>query len=447
MTDPADTIRAFDALSLRARLAEGSLSAVEVAEAYLARIAVREPEIRAFAWHDPAHVRARARALDARRASGAPLGALHGVPVAVKDVIDTAGIPTENGAARDRGRVPAQDAHVVARLLAEGAILMGKSVTTELAFLHPGPTRNPRAPGHTPGGSSSGSAAAVADGMVLAAIGTQTGGSVIRPASFCGVVGFKPSFGAIGRSGVLLQSHTLDTLGVFARTPAEAAMVADALIGPDAGDAQSLDAPAPRLATTLAEGAPRPPVFAFVRMAGWERADPRMRRGIEALVARLGAQAHEVELPPIFAQAQDLRGRINLAEMAHYYAPYGGADADLLGLPTREAIAAGAAIVAPDYIAALAAGPALRAALGPVFARADAILCPAALGPPPEGLGNTGDSIFNGPWTLCGTPAVSLPLLATAEGLPMGVQLVGAPGDDARLLRTADWLMAHHPGG
>ena len=194
MTDTADAIRALDAPGLRARLADGSLSAEAVAEAYLARIAAREPEVRAFVWHDPAHVRARARALDAWRAAGAPLGALHGIPVAVKDVIDTAGIPTENGAQRDRGRVPARNAHVVARLLAEGAILMGKSVTTELAFLHPGPTRNPRAPGHTPGGSSSGSAAAVADGMVLAAIGTQTGGSVIRPASFCGVVGFKPSF-------------------------------------------------------------------------------------------------------------------------------------------------------------------------------------------------------------------------------------------------------------
>jgi Asp-tRNA(Asn)/Glu-tRNA(Gln) amidotransferase A subunit family amidase len=447
MTDTADAIRALDAPSLRARLADGSLSAEAVAEAYLARIAAREPEIRAFVWHDPAHVRARARALDARRAAGAPLGALHGIPVAVKDVIDTAGIPTENGAQRDRGRVPARNAHVVARLLAEGAILMGKSVTTELAFLHPGPTRNPRAPGHTPGGSSSGSAAAVADGMVLAAIGTQTGGSVIRPASFCGVVGFKPSFGAIGRSGVLLQSHTLDTVGVFARSPAEAAMLGDALIGPDAGDAQSIDRPAPRLAATLAGGVARAPVLALMRMTGWERADPRMREGIEALAGRLGVEVFEADLPPTLACAQDLRGQINLAEMAHYYAAYGGAAADLLGAPTREAIAAGAAISAPDYIAALGAGAEIAAELAPVFARADAILCPSALGPPPEGLGNTGDSIFNGPWTLLGAPAVSLPLLETAEGLPMGVQIVGAPGDDARLLRTADWLMARAARG
>ena len=198
---------------MRDRLAAGAVRAVELAGACLAEIERREPEVQAWAWLDGDHVMAQAEALDRKRQSGAPTGPLHGLPVALKDIIDTRGIPTENGTVLDAGRVPTEDAVVVHRLKAAGAVILGKTVTTELAGMAPGKTRNPVNPAHTPGGSSSGSAAAVSAGMAPLALGTQTGGSVIRPAAFCGIVGFKPSFGMIPRTGVLMQSPSLDTVG------------------------------------------------------------------------------------------------------------------------------------------------------------------------------------------------------------------------------------------
>ncbi|NKX42640.1 amidase, partial [Rhodobacteraceae bacterium R_SAG2] len=218
MTAPA----ALGVVELRDRLATGALDALALVESYIARIEAREGVVGAWAWFDPEFARAQARTLDSYRRAGRPLGRLHGLPVGLKDVIDTRSIPTENGAAQDKARVPLRDAFIVERLKSEGAIIMGKTVTTELAFMHPNKTTNPHNPDHTPGGSSQGSAAAVADGMVPLAIGTQTGGSVIRPASFCGVTGFKPTFGAIPRRGVLTQSPSLDTIGVFASDPAGA---------------------------------------------------------------------------------------------------------------------------------------------------------------------------------------------------------------------------------
>ena len=225
------------ALDLRDRIAAGATKAVEAVEACLARIEATEPEVQAWAWLEGAHALEQARALDARKGTGRALGPLHGVPVGIKDIIDTARIPTGNGTPIDAGRVPTRDAAIVARLRAAGAVIMGKTVSTELAYMHPGKTRNPHDPARTPGGSSSGSAAAVAAGMVPLAVGTQTGGSVIRPAAFCGTVGFKPTFGAIGRTGVLTQSPSLDTIGVFARDSADAALIADALFGHDPDDA------------------------------------------------------------------------------------------------------------------------------------------------------------------------------------------------------------------
>lgn len=426
--------------ALAAKLADGTLTALDLAEACIARIEAREPEIRAWAWFDAEHVRAEARRLDDHRASGAPLGPLHGLPVGLKDVIDTAGIPTENGCPVDAGRVPERDACIVEKLKAAGALIVGKTVTTELAFLHPGKTRNPRNTGHTPGGSSSGSAAAVADGMIPLAVGTQTGGSVIRPASFCGITGFKPSFGAIPRRGVLMQSHTLDTLGTFATDPEGAALLAEALFGSDPGDAATAPAPVPRLREAVQSEPDAPPVFAFVHPPGWDRADPALRTALDAFAEGLGAQVFSAELPPIIEDAAQRRATLNGAEMAHYYRRYMDAGADRLGPETRAAISTGEGVTASEYLEAVAYQNALGAALAPLFARCDAILCPAALGPAPETLASTGDSIFNGLWTLAGTPAVTLPFLTAPNGLPMGVQLVGPRFGDAALLRTAGWL-------
>lgn len=428
------------AVELRDRLASGALDALTLVEACLARIAARDGEVRAWAHVDPEFARHQAKAMDALRRSGRPIGPLHGLPVGLKDIIDTKRIPTENGCALDAGRVPAEDAWIVRQLKAAGAIILGKTVSTELAFLHPGPTRNPHNLDHTPGGSSSGSAAAVADGMVPLAIGTQTGGSVIRPASFCGTTGFKPSFGAIPRSGILMQSHTLDTVGVFASDPSGAALLAEALFGHDPLDSSTTPAPFPRLARTAAEKPPLAPVFAVVRPPGWERAHDDMKEALAGLEDALGEQAFPLDLPELFAEAAAQRERINFAEMSRYYYRYERDGVGQLSDVTLDAIRKGAAMPARDYLAALDWPRVLNAALDEIFSRCDVILCPAAPGPAPEGLGSTGDAIFNGLWTLCGTPAVTLPILTAGNGLPMGVQLVASRGDDARLLRTARWL-------
>ncbi len=441
-------IVALSALDLRDRIAGGELRAAQVAEAYLEQIRLREPQVQAFAWIDPDYVMHQATEADRFRATGRPIGPLHGVPVALKDIIDTARIPTENAAALDKGRVPTKDAVIVERLKRAGAILLGKTVTTELAYLAPGRTTNPANPAHTPGGSSQGSAAAVAAHMTPLAIGTQTGGSVIRPASFCGVVGYKPTFGAIARTGILPQSQSLDTVGVFARTATDAALLAEVIWGADAGDPQSISQPFPRLVAIAQDKPPVAPTFAFLRPHGWDKADPQVHAAFAELSEALGDQCFEVELPEEFSRGLAWREVINHAEMARAYFRYGEAS-DLLAPETIEALQKGNATLARDYLTALDWQQALSGGLDKLFDRCDAILTPAALGPAPAGLGSTGSAIFNGLWTLIGTPAVTLPLFEAEDGLPMGVQMVAARHRDGRLLRTANWLMdwAERPEG
>ncbi len=424
------------AVELRDRLASGALSATDLAQACIARIHACDPQIEAWAWFDVDHVMRQAAALDTLRDSGGSLGPLHGLPIGLKDIIDTQGIPTENGCPVDAGRVPEEDAVIVERLKSAGALIMGKTVTTELAFLHPSKTKNPRNAAHTPGGSSSGSAAAVAAGMIPLAVGTQTAGSVIRPASFCGITGFKPSFGAIPRQGVLMQSHSLDTLGVFARDPESAALLAEVLMSPldlqneskreFLGQMQTAGNTAPKLA--------------FVRPPGWEHADADLKYAFYHFIPKLGNKVFETTLPEVFDDAAEMRARINLAEMAHYYRRYFDTGAQLLGAQTRDAIREGLELPAHAYLEARARQKSMSGALAPLFAEYDAILCPAAPGPAPEGLGFTGNAIFNGLWTMAGTPAITLPLMTATNGLPMGVQLVGPVNEEARLLRTASWL-------
>jgi Asp-tRNA(Asn)/Glu-tRNA(Gln) amidotransferase A subunit family amidase len=439
--DPA-ALLALPATELADRLARGALGAVALTEAYLARIAAVEPAVAAWAWLDGAFALDQARALDARRAGGASLGPLHGLPVGLKDIIDVKGVPCENGTAIDAGRVPRADAWVTARLRAAGAVILGKTVTTEAAYLHPGRTRNPWNHGHTPGGSSQGSAAAVAAGMVPLAVGTQTGGSVIRPAAYCGVVGVKPTFGLIPRSGILAQSPFLDTVGVFARSAADAALILDALAGHDPADRATEPRPEPRALAAVRAGAPVPPMFARVRLPAEAEAHPEMVSAMDELAAALGEQCWEAPLPALFAQAEAERRRINLAEMAKCYHALERRGRALMSPVLAAALDEGGAVPARDYLAALDWREVLDAALDEVFDRCDAILCPAAPGPAPAGLDSTGSAVFNGVWTLAGVPAVTLPLFAAGDGMPMGVQLIGRRGDDARLLRTAAWLAA-----
>lgn len=463
----APQVRTLGARVLRERLADGALDSATLVGQCLERIAEREEAVGAWAWLDAEHALEQARARDLQRRTGRPIGALHGLPVALKDIIDTDNVPTENGTPLDAGRVPSESAWIVRRLEAEGAVVLGKTVSTELAFLQPARTRNPVNGAHTPGGSSSGSAAAVADGMVPLAIGTQTGGSVIRPAAFCGTVGFKPTFGAVPRSGILSQSPSLDTVGVFAADVEGAALLAEVLFGHDEADRATVPRPFPRLLDIARQPPPVEPTFAFVRTPWWERADADTRAAFAELVGVLGERCFESGLPDRFVEAASVRERINLAEMSRHYHHYGerdgsgagagggagdagcgGAEAgegERAGLSAlmRETLARGRQISAHDYLAALDWPIVLNAGLDALFERCDAVLTPAAPGAAPEGLGSTGDAIFNGLWTLCGTPAITLPLFESSTGLPMGVQLVGRRGDDARLLRTARWLVEH----
>jgi Asp-tRNA(Asn)/Glu-tRNA(Gln) amidotransferase A subunit family amidase len=437
-----ERIIGLDAVTTRDRLGSGILRATDVAAAYLAQVRAREEDVQAFVCLDEGHVMTQAERLDDMRKAGLPTGPLFGVPVALKDVIDTKGIPTENGTVIDAGRVPAADAAVVRKLKAAGAVIMGKTVTTELAFLAPGKTRNPVNPAHTPGGSSQGSAAAVGAGMVPLAVGTQTGGSVIRPAAYCGIVGYKPSFGAISRSGILMQSPTLDTVGVFSTTVEGAAMLADALFGDDLNDpATTPSAPPALLATALSKVPVRPALAIVSTMPGGVPASEDMALAMEELAGILGEESFPLILPPMFDEAAEIRERINFAEMAKCYYSYERRGRDQLSAVTLDAIDQGKAILARDYLAALDWPKLLNTALDEIFMRCDAIICPATPTSAPEGLSSTGSAIYNGLWTLCGVPVVTLPLFEDSNGLPMGLQLVGRRGNDARLLRTARWLM------
>lgn len=430
---------ATSVISLVERQKKGELSAVDITKAYIAQVEAKEADVKAFAWFDADYALAQADQLDTYRKRGLPLGPLHGIPVALKDIIDTKSIPTENGTAIDSGRVPTEDAVVVSKLRSAGAVIFAKTTTTPLAYLTPTQTRNPHNLEHTPGGSSAGSAAAVAAGMVPLAIGTQTGGSVIRPASFCGVHAIKPSFGLISRSGVLMQSPTLDTVGVFATCVEDLGLVVDVLSGYDERDTATRPIPTPGCTQLARQNAPVKPNFAVVIPPGYERASEEIKLAIDELGEFLGGQAVKTDLPWTFEEAVVARERINLAEMAKcYYHYYNNHEAELPD-SVREAIEKGNQILARDYISALDWRELLNTGLERIFERYDALLLPSAPGAAP-GLETTGDAIFNGIWTLCGTPAINLPTFTSETGLPMGIQLIGARGQDGRLLRTARWL-------
>jgi Asp-tRNA(Asn)/Glu-tRNA(Gln) amidotransferase A subunit family amidase len=431
----------LSAHDVRGRMARGEMRAVEYVEAQLRRIAATDPGIEAFAFFDPALPRAAAKAVDEYRTSGRPVGALHGLTVGLKDIIDTADMPTENGTRIDAGRRPGKDATLVRRLRAAGAIVMGKTVTTELAYFSPGKTRNPHDPGRTPGGSSSGSAAAVAAGMVSFAIGTQTFGSVIRPASFCGVVGLKPTHGLIPRTGARLLAGPLDTVGVFARSVADAAMVADVLAGHDPLDPDTRLMPPPRLLDITLTDPPVSPDLAFVKSPVWDQAEVATQQGFQELVETLGERCTEVPLPDIFGEWHGALRALMQAGMARNLLPYYKKGKDQLSAPMRTIIEDGLKVTAVDYLMALDWREALNNGLDQLFDRYDAIVTPAAPGEAPRGLEATGNPIFNGLWTLCGVPAVTLPLMTGPTGMPVGVQLVGRRGEDAKLLRTARWLV------
>jgi Asp-tRNA(Asn)/Glu-tRNA(Gln) amidotransferase A subunit family amidase len=420
---------------------EGRLTSEEMVQACLGRIRELEPKVQAWQFLDEEHALAQARACDERKRSGEPIGPLHGVPVGVKDIIDTVDMPTENGTVLHKGRTPREDAAVVKMLRAAGAVILGKTVTTECAYFNPGKTRNPHNPEHTPGGSSSGSAAAVGAGMVPLALGSQTAGSVIRPAAFCGAFGFKPTHGLIPRSGILALSRTLDHVGLFARSVEDLALLLEQLQGYDELDPDTR--PRARISFTeiALEEPPLEPMFAFVKTPHWERTDPDTKEAYAELQETLGKQVEEVELFPSAAEAWDWHRTIMEAEMAANLEPLWVAGREKLSEKLRALLERGRETRALDYQRALRRiAPAVES-LDELFQqRYDAILTPPALGTAPKDLGSTGDPVFCSIWTLFGMPAITAPLMQGENGLPLGVQLVGRKGYDARLLRTARWL-------
>ena len=423
------------------RMREGLLTAEELVGACLERIRQVEPVVQAWQFLDEEHALAQARAADERRRSGQAVGALNGIPVGVKDIIDTADMPTENGTVLHQGRTPRHDAAVVRQLRAAGAVILGKTVTTECAYFSPGKTRNPHNPEHTPGGSSSGSAAAVAAAMVPLALGSQTAGSTIRPGSFCGVYAFKPTHGLIPRAGVLQLSRTLDHIGLFARSVDDIALLAEELVGDDERDPDTAPRARPAFVQLAAEEPPIAPRLAFVKTPHWERVDGDVKEGYAELVEALGEQVEELDLFPSAQEAWEWQRLVMDAEMASNLEPLFQTGKEKLSGRLRELIERGREVKAVDYQRVLKALPAVRESFDELFMeRYDAILTPSALGAAPKGLSATGDPVFCVPWTLFGLPAINLPLLRGANGMPIGVQLVGRRNFDARLLRTARWL-------
>ncbi|HET9736241.1 MAG TPA: amidase [Burkholderiales bacterium] len=443
----ASQLNWFSASDAARAIRDGAITSEQLVQACLARVGEVEDKVQAWQHLDPEHALAQARARDQDRREGRPVGPLHGVPVGIKDIIDTADMPTEDGTVLHAGRQPVRDAAVVSLLRAAGAVIMGKTVTTECATYAPGKTRNPHNPAHTPGGSSSGSAAAVAAGMVPLALGSQTNGSVIRPAAFCGVYGFKPTHGLIPRTGVMKLSRALDHVGVFARSLEDVALACEQLAGHDEGDPDTRPRARPPFLQTVQQEPPLPPLIAFVRGPVWERAAADTREAFEELVAALGDRVEEVELPASAVNALAWHQTLMEAEMAANLDLEWEKGRDRLSESLRKQLARGRETSALEYQKALARIPMLNDAFGEIYARYSAILTPAAAGTAPLGLEATGDPAFCTLWTLCGMPAVTLPLMHGANGLPLGAQLVGPRGDDARLLCNARWLAAQVASG
>ncbi|MEL7467606.1 MAG: amidase [Pseudomonadota bacterium] len=421
------------------RIADGDITSEVLVQSCLDRIAERDAEVGAWIYLDPDRALEQARAADVERLKARGIGPLHGVPVGIKDIIETAGMPTQNGYAGHEGRHTHHDALCVSQLRDAGAVILGKTVTTELATRTPGKTRNPLNPAHTPGGSSSGSAAAVRDGQVPLALGTQTGGSVIRPASFCGIHALKPTFGWVARQGVTLQADWLDTVGTYGRSLEDVALVTDQMLARDLSDLHAVARSRPSLSDFATAEPPKPPRLAFMRGAMWDKADPAAQEALTDFADALGQDCVEINMPDEMAVAWQAQRILQLYGNALHYGPLLDAHGDAMSQSLQASIAEGRAMTEAEYRGAIAKRDEVYDWLEGVYAEYDAVLCLASAGAAPEGLDWTGDPVFNAFWTFAGTPCVTLPLLEVG-GLPMGVQLTGPRGGDGPLLRTARWL-------
>jgi Asp-tRNA(Asn)/Glu-tRNA(Gln) amidotransferase A subunit family amidase len=419
----------------------GDISSEELTRALLARIERHENTVQAFQWIDPQRALDLACRADRQLKSGEKSGALHGIPLGIKDIIATRGIPTTMGSPIYDGHVPGRSAALVLRAEAAGAFVLGKTVTTEFAYFTPGKTRNPWNPAHTPGGSSSGSAAAVAMGFLAGAVGTQTNGSMIRPAAFCGVVGYKPTAGFIALSGVHLFSPSLDQPGVFTRSVSDAVLLAAALMEKEGTDAAANAVNAGAIPGHMAPPA-RPPRLAAVRSPVWHQADPHAQEHFLKMVANLrsaGAQIAEQELPPSFKEAHAVHRTVMYGEGARVFAELQRSDRSRLSPRLNALIDEGRAIPDSELARSLERKARLTAELDAYLGAFDAVMTPPALGEAPADLTQTGDPAFCTIWSLCGVPAVTIPAGRGPAGLPLGLQIVGPRRSDARVLTAALW--------
>ena len=426
-TSKRPKLNQLDAWQAATLLARRELRALDLVRACLDRVAERDGEVHAFAHLDPDAALAQARALDA----GPLRGLLHGLPLGVKDLFDTADAPTAYGSPIYAGHRPAADAAAVALCREAGALVLGKTVSTEFAYFHPGPTRNPHNLAHTPGGSSSGSAAAVADRMLPLALGTQTAGSIIRPAAYCGVVGYKPSWGRVPRAGVKSLSEALDTVGGFGRSVRDVALLGAVLTG---------DA---RLSEGLAAAAPPAPRLGLCRTPDWPAADADTQRAWGQATAALAphvARMADVALPGELPDLTALQKAVMAFEMARALSHERVRHRDRLSERLQALLDDGLAISGAEHVANLARTAAAQRCIDTLFDRFDVLLAPSATGEAPAGIDATGDPLFCRGWTLLGLPCVHLPFATGEHGLPIGLQLVGRWGQDHHLLATAQWL-------
>ena len=442
MTEPTKNVSDLTALEVHEHLLSGQETVPEFMAKLGRFVDGADQAIHAFAHRDDRVVALQADNLQLDRAAGHLPGPLFGVPVGVKDIIDTMDFPTEYGSPIHAGRYSVGDATVVSRLRAAGALIFGKTVTTEFATTHPGPTCNPHNLAHTPGGSSSGSAAAVAAGMVPVALGTQTNGSVIRPASFCGVYAFKPSRGLLPRTGVLDQSPSLDEIGVFARNLEDIAKVTEIMSGDDGHDSASARQSPRRLYDVAVSEPPLPPKFCFVKTPWWDDVEPEAREAYEAFVAHMGNDVEVVQLPDIVKQVAPWLVTVNEIELGVCLQKEWLHHRELLSEPLRARVEKSMTMSGTSYLIAKDRMFHVMNAFDEYFATYDAILCPAALGTAPHSLKSTGNPIMQTVWSFAGLPSVNLPLLTLSNGLPLGVQAVGSYQNDARLLRSARWLVS-----
>ncbi len=418
-------MKALSAVEAAAAIEAGTLTSEKLVQSCLERIAGREPEVHAWAFLDPELALAQARAAD--KASG---GLLRGVPIGVKDIIDTYDMPTGHNSPIFEGKVPFGDAACVALSRKANAVILGKTVTTEFANRHPGPTVNPHrdksGKRRTPGGSSSGSAAAVADGHVPLAFGTQTGGSVIRPAAYCGVIGYKPTFGDFSRVGIKMQSHSQDTLGLMARTLDDIALFRAVVLA------------LPPVALERDIATPR---IGFYRTPIWDEADPDTQSLLDRTAKRLDALT--IPVNPTFADILDHQTDITTFEGARNYADERLRNPDKISAALMGgAMKKGLEVTLDQYVAAQRKAVAYRAHIDSLFDSVDLLLVPSAPGEAPAGVEFTGDPRFNSLWTLAGTPCVTLPAGTGDEGMPLGIQLVGPRYGDDKLFSLAAWVAA-----